>query len=125
MAYESSRRDVGIAPTAPAFWNNPVIRSIAYQIVLVGGVVALGAYLVHNTLVNLDRQGIATGFGFLDREAAFEIAEPPIDYSPADTYGRAFLVGLSKTLIIAALGIILATILGTVIGIARLSTNWL
>ena len=55
MAFESTRRDVGIVPTAPAFWNNPTVRSIAYQVVLVGGVIAVGAYLIHNTLVNLER----------------------------------------------------------------------
>jgi general L-amino acid transport system permease protein len=125
MAFESSRRDVGIAPTAPAFWNNPAVRSIVYQVLLVGGVIAVGAYLVHNTLVNLDRQGIATGFGFLDREAAFEIGESLIRYTPADTYGRALLVGLLNTLCVAGIGIVLATILGTIMGIARLSTNWL
>ncbi len=125
MAFETSRRNLGVAPTAPAFWNNPAVRSIAYQTALIGGVIAVGAYLVHNTLVNLDRQGIATGFGFLNREAAFEIGESLIEYSPADTYGRALVVGLLNTLCVAGIGIVLATILGTIIGIARLSTNWL
>ncbi|MBV8652743.1 MAG: amino acid ABC transporter permease [Alphaproteobacteria bacterium] len=125
MAIETTRRDVGLMPTAPAFWNNPTVRSVVAQIVLVGAVIAVGAYLVHNTLTNLDRQGIATGFGFLHREAAFEIGETPIAYSPADTYGRALLVGLLNTLIVASLGIVLATIWGTLLGIARLSTNWL
>src|SRR6266404_3970977 len=125
MAFDSSRRDVGIVPTAPAFWNNPSVRAVVYQVLLVGGVIAVGAYLVHNTLVNLERQGIATGFGFLNREAAFEIGESLIAYSPADTYGRALIVGLLNTLCVAGIGIVLATILGTLIGIARLSTNWL
>src|ERR1051326_3375396 len=106
MAYESSRRDVGIAPSTPAFWNNPSVRSLAYQVLLVAAIVAVGAYLVHNTLANLGRQGIATGFGFLGREAAFEIGETPIAYSPADTYGRALLVGLLNTLIVASIGIV-------------------
>ncbi len=83
------------------------------------------AFLVHNTLVNLDRQHIATGFGFLHREAAFAIGESLIAYAPADTYARAFLVGLLNTLYVAVLGIVLATLLGTLIGIARLSRNWL
>jgi general L-amino acid transport system permease protein len=125
MTIESSRREVGIAPTAPPFWNNPSIRALFYQIVLVAGVIAVGAYLVHNTLENLARQGIATGFGFLHREAAFEIGESLIEYSPADTYGRALLVGLLNTLCVAGIGVVLATILGTIMGIARLSTNWL
>ncbi len=111
MTIESSRRDIGIAPTAPAFWNNPSIRALFYQLVLVGGVIAVGAYLVHNTLENLARQGIATGFGFLHREAAFEIGESLIEYSPADTYGRALLVGLLNTLCVAGIGVVLATIL--------------
>ena len=84
-----------------------------------------GAFLVHNTLANLERQNIATGFGFLGREAAFGIGESLIAYSPADSYARAFLVGLTNTLYVAALGIVLATILGTVMGLARLSSNWL
>jgi len=112
-------------PHRPAPWNNPRIRGIFYQILFVGIVVALVAFLVHNTLVNLRRQNIASGFGFLDREAAFGIGESLIAYSPADTYARAFVVGLLNTLYVSALGIVLATILGTVMGIARLSSNWL
>jgi general L-amino acid transport system permease protein len=109
----------------PSFWNNPSVRAAFYQIVLVGGVIACGAFLVHNTLENLARQGIATGFGFLDHEAAFQIGERLIDYSPVSSYGRAFVVGLLNTLLVAAIGIVLATIIGTLVGIARLSTNWL
>ena len=109
----------------PSPWRNPAIRGVIYQILFVAVVVALGWFLVHNTVVNLRRQNIASGFGFLDREAAFGIGESLIAYSPADTYARAFLVGLVNTLYVAGLGIVLATILGTVIGIARLSSNWL
>jgi len=106
-------------------WNDARIRGVIWQILVVGIVVALVAFLVHNTLVNLRRQNIASGFRFLDREAAFGIGESLIAYSPADTYARAFLVGLLNTLFVSALGIVLATILGTVMGIARLSSNWL
>jgi general L-amino acid transport system permease protein len=112
-------------PHRPAPWNDPRIRGIFYQILFVAVIAALGAFLIHNTLVNLRRQNIASGFGFLDREAAFGIGESLIAYSPADTYARAFLVGLVNTLYVSALGIVLATILGTVVGIARLSSNWL
>jgi general L-amino acid transport system permease protein len=112
-------------PTRPAPWRDPKIRGVAYQVLFVGAVLAAGAFLVHNTLANISRQHIATGFGFLDREAAFGIGEGVISYTPADTYRRAFLVGLTNTLYVAALGVVLATILGTVIGLARLSSNWL
>jgi general L-amino acid transport system permease protein len=95
------------------------------QLAVIGAVVALVAYLVHNALANMAREGIATGFGFLDRQASFEIGESLIPYSAADTYGRALLVGLLNTLYVSALGIVLSTILGTAVGIARLSANWL
>ena len=111
--------------TRPPLWRDPATREVLYQVLFVALIVALGAFLVHNTLVNLRRQNIASGFGFLDREAAFGIGESLIAYSPADTYARAFVVGLLNTLHVAALGIVLATVLGTVIGIARLSGNWL
>jgi general L-amino acid transport system permease protein len=112
-------------PQRPSLLSAPAVRAALYQLALVGGVVAVGAFLIHNTLQNLARQGIATGFAFLHSEAAFQIGERLIDYSPASSYGRAFLVGLLNTLLVAAIGIVLATILGTLVGIARLSTNWL
>ena len=114
-----------LRPKRPAPWYNPAVRGVVFQILFVAAVVAAGAFLVHNTLDNLERQNIATGFGFLGREAAFGIGESLIAYSPADSYARAFLVGLTNTLYVASLGIVLATILGTVMGLARLSSNWL
>jgi general L-amino acid transport system permease protein len=121
----SEQASLPIAPSRPAPWRDPKIRGIAYQIAFVAAIVGFGAFLIHNMLGNIARQNIATGFGFLHREAAFGIGESLIAYSPADTYGRAFLVGLTNTLYVAALGIVLATILGTVMGLARLSSNWL
>src|SRR6266566_8037512 len=120
MATDIIRRPARSSP-----WRNPAIRGIVLQVLFVAAVLALGAFLVHNTVVNLRRQNIASGFGFLGREAAFGIGESLIAYSPADTYGRAFLVGLTNTLYVSAIGIVLATILGTVMGLARLSRNWL
>lgn len=114
-----------LRPKRPPPWHDPAVRGIVVQVVFVAAVLALGAFLVHNTLENLRRQNIATGFGFLEREAAFSIGESLIPYSPADTYARAFLVGLTNTLYVATLGIVLATLLGTVMGLARLSSNWL
>jgi general L-amino acid transport system permease protein len=107
------------------FWLDPQKRSIIAQIVVIGLVALLAWYLTSNTLVNLERQKIATGFGFLQREAAFEIGETPIPYSAADTYARALVVGALNTLKVAFIGIILTLLLGAFVGIARLSSNWL
>lgn len=107
------------------FWYDPRVRALIYQVLVVAVVALIGWYLVSNTLANLARQNIATGFGFLEREAGFAISEGLIDYSAADTYGRALLVGLLNTIRVAVLGIVLCTVVGTIIGIARLSSNWL
>ena len=114
-----------LRPKRPPPWHDPAVRAIVIQVLFVAAVVALGAFLVHNTIENLRRQNIASGFGFMQREAGFSIGESLIDYSPADNYARAFVVGLVNTLYVAALGIVLATVLGTVMGLARLSSNWL
>jgi general L-amino acid transport system permease protein len=107
-------------------WADPLFRSIVWQIVIVGVVVAIGWYLVHNTSENLAARHIATGFGFLDRIAGIPIGESLIPYDPAvNTYGRALWIGVLNTLKVAVVGVILATILGTLIGIGRLSKNWL
>jgi general L-amino acid transport system permease protein len=112
-------------PKARLSWHDPLVRSIVFQILAVGVVGGLVWFFISNTLHNLSSRNIATGFSFLSREAGFAIGESLIAYSPADTYGRAITVGLLNTLFTAAVGIVLATILGTVIGIARLSKNWL
>ena len=101
------------------------MRSILYQIAVLAGVALLGAYLISNTLANLGSRNIATGFGFLWREAGFGVSESPIEYSPADSYTRVLLVGLLNTLKVSIIGIALATVIGTIAGIARLSRNWL
>jgi general L-amino acid transport system permease protein len=101
-------------------------RALFFQIVALAGVFAALAFIVHNTMLNLERSNIASGFAFLGREAGFEIGESPfIAYSAADNYGRALLVGMFNTIRIALIGVVLATILGTLVGLARLSTNWL
>jgi general L-amino acid transport system permease protein len=108
-----------------AFWYDPRKRSILYQLGVLAMVGLLGYYLVSNTLANLERQAIATGFGFLEKEASFEIGESVIPYSAADNYTRALLVGVLNTLLVSFIGIVLTIILGTIIGVLRLSTNWL
>ncbi len=112
-------------PGKASFWYDPAKRSILYQVVTLCMVALLSYYLISNTLANLERQSIATGFGFIQREASFEIGESLISYSAANTYGRALIVGALNTLLVAFVGIILTVILGTIIGVARLSTNWL
>ena len=112
-------------PGKASFWYDPGNRSIFYQVGTLCMVALLSYYLISNTLANLERQSIATGFSFLDREASFEIGEKLISYSAADTYGRALLVGALNTLLVSFVGIVLTVLLGTLIGVARLSSNWL
>ncbi|MEI9987068.1 MAG: amino acid ABC transporter permease [Aliidongia sp.] len=115
------------APTgaAPSFWNNPTIRSAFWQVLTLLALVLVVWYFIHNSLINLQRQSIATGFGFLGRESGFDIGEALIPYSPSSTYRDAFLVGLLNTIEVAVLGIVFSTIFGVLLGIARLSPNWL
>src|SRR3954471_3661556 len=106
-------------------WSDERVRGIVWQVLVVGIVGGIAWWLWSNTVHNLEVRKIATGFGFLRREAGLPIAESLIEYSPTDTYLRALTVGLLNTLKVAVVGIILATILGTLVGIARLSKNWL
>ncbi len=107
------------------FWLDPQKRSIMAQIGVMMMFGLLVWYLVSNTLGNLEKQSIATGFGFLSKESAFEIGESLISYSAADTYAKALLVGVLNTLKVAFIGIVISIILGAFIGTARLSGNWL
>ena len=106
-------------------WNDPRVRAIAFQAILVLALGFLFYAIVDNTLTNLARRGIRTGFDFLGREAGFGILFSLIEYDESMSYGRTFVVGLVNTLLVSALGVVLATILGFIIGIARLSSNWL
>jgi general L-amino acid transport system permease protein len=106
-------------------WNDKRVRSFVLQAVTLALVLGLLAYLALNAAGNLSRQGIATGFDFLGREASFAITTALISYDPADSYARALVVGLLNTLLVAALGIVFATLLGLALGLARLSANWL
>ena len=107
-------------------WSDPRLRNIVWQVLIIGAVAALAYYLIANTNRNLAARRIATGFDFLSRTAGIPIGEHLIDYDPAvNTYGRALLVGVLNTLKVAVVGIVLATIWGTLLGVARLSGNWL
>lgn len=120
----NAERDTRVSSSTP-FWYDPKFRAIFFQIVTLAAVIGGIGYLVGNTITNLERQNVASGFAFLDREAGFAIAEHMVSYSAADTYGRAFVVGILNTFRVALLGIILATIIGVIMGVARLSNNWL
>ena len=112
------------SPSIPP-WRRTEYRALAYQLLVVAALVFLGGYLISNTLENLHSQKIATGFGFLRAESAFEIGETLIPYGPADSYGRALIVGFLNTVKTAVAGIVITVLLGTLMGIARLSKNGL
>jgi general L-amino acid transport system permease protein len=112
-------------PERVPFWLDPKKRAFFYQVAVLCMVGLLAYYLVSNTLVNLKRQNIATGFSFLNKESSFEIGESLIPYSAASSYGRALLVGALNTIKVAFIGIVITILLGTLVGIARLSTNFL
>ena len=98
---------------------------MVYQVIALVAVIAMGAYLVHNTLQNMRIRGIQSGFDFITQPAGFSIGESVVPFDSDDSYGKAFLVGLSNTLRVAVVGIVLATLLGTLVGIGRLSRNFL
>ncbi|MBZ6370009.1 MULTISPECIES: amino acid ABC transporter permease [Enterobacter] len=106
-------------------FSHPAVRAWLFQIIAIVAVVLIAVYLIHNTITNLNNRGITSGFAFLDRSAGFGIVQHLIDYQEGDTYGRVFVVGLLNTLLVSALCIVFASILGFFIGLARLSENWL
>lgn len=108
-----------------AWWNDRRFRSILYQVLFLAAVVAFGWLLVSNTIENLRARGLRSGFDFLGSRSGIPISDSVIEWDPDHTFGRAYLVGILNTIRVGVLGIIFATILGTLIGIARLSSNWL
>jgi len=101
------------------------VRAVLYQLITVVLLVAAVGYLAGNTIRNLSDRGIASGFRFLDHPTGFGLPFSLIPYSEESSYGTAFLVGLLNTLFISFCGIVLATIIGFLFGVARLSKNWL
>ncbi|MEZ9449043.1 amino acid ABC transporter permease [Vibrio splendidus] len=112
-------------PKSANLFYNPTFRSIVFQILAVGALCAFFYTIVNNALTNLDSRGIATGFDFLSQEAGFGIGLTLIEYDETFSYGRTFFIGLLNTALVSVLGIMLATVLGFSMGIARLSSNWL
>ena len=108
-----------------SFWHNEFIRGIIFQVLVGGIILAAVVFFVHNTATNLAKRGIASGFDFLSGTSGFDISISLIPYSLQSTYGTAFVVGLLNTLLVSAIGIVLATIIGFIVGVARLSKNFL
>jgi general L-amino acid transport system permease protein len=108
-----------------ALLSDERVRGVILQILVAAAVLAFAAFVIHNTVVNLQRLGISTGFRFWNQTAGFDIAQTLIPYEMTSTYGRAFWVGLVNTLVVSAVGIVLATLIGFIVGVARLSRNWL
>ena len=112
-------------PSKPSILYRPEFRQAVYQILLVVGLIVVFWNIATNVADNLARQNIASGFGFWNRTAGFDISQTLIDFDNQSTYGKAFWAGLVNTLLVAALGIFFATIIGFLVGIGRLSSNWL
>src|SRR3569623_1304657 len=106
------------------WYNNPTVRSIAVQVILVVAVVGAVAWFTNNTVTNLHERGIASGFDFLWKRAGFDMTTF-LNTNNESTYGFMLLAGLLDTIAVALLSIAIATILGLIVGIARLSSNWL
>ena len=111
------------APRREWSLRSRAVRGILYQVLALGLIVLAGWFLAHNTLENMRVRGIQSGFDFLGQPAGFDIGETLIPYESTDAYWKAFLVGVVNTLRVAIIGIILTTILGTLLGVGRFSRN--
>ena len=107
------------------FWYDQRVRAVLFQILVLGALLIFIGFVVYNTAQNLARSGISSGFGFLWNTAGFDISFTLIDYKATDTYGRVLIVGILNTLFVSTIGIVGATLLGALVGILRLSKNWL
>jgi general L-amino acid transport system permease protein len=112
-------------PPQTFFLNDPKIRGLVYQLLVGALVIGFFVWIVSNTAENLAAQNKTTGFDFLWKTAGFDISFSLLPWDRTSYYWEAFLVGLTNTLLVAVIGIVLATMLGFVIGIARLSNNWI
>jgi general L-amino acid transport system permease protein len=113
------RRDWNLS----GLWHNVGFRNVLAQVLVTGTIIGTGAYMINNAMTAMDSRGISTGFDFLWREAGFAIGETPIAFTSSDSFFRAYLVAILNTLRVSVLSIVFATVLGVIIGIARLSSN--
>ena len=104
-------------------WRSQRVRAWVYQLALIGILIALVGWLLHNTLGNMRMRGIQSGFDFLLDPAGFDIGESMLTFTSTQTYGQAFLVGLMNTLRVSLIAVVICTLWGTVLGIGRLSGN--
>lgn len=123
MASQMSVR--GEEPARASWVNDPKTRGIVFQVVVAVALIGFIYWIIGNTAENLRRANIASGFGFLNGRSGFDLSQTLIPYSSNSTFMRAIVVGLLNTLLVAVTGIITATIVGFLIGIGRLSGNWL
>ncbi|MDO6823494.1 amino acid ABC transporter permease [Marinobacter sp. 1_MG-2023] len=119
------KQTVNSRPAGPKPWYDPRVRALFFQVISLAVVFWFGWVLIDNTLSNMQSRGISTGFGFLGESAGFGIIMHLVPFDATMSYGRTFWVGLTNTLLVSAMGVVAATILGFVIGVARLSSNWL
>ncbi len=116
--------DTGHVPKT-RIWYDPKVRSALFQLLFVGLLAFFIATIINNTSTNLEQRGITTGFDFLDQEAGFGILQSLVEYDETHTFGKTFIVGLMNTALVAVLGVFFATIVGFMVGVGRLSSNWL
>ena len=112
-------------PSKPPIWNDPKYRAMFFQILLITALAYFFYTIVQNTLDNMNARGVSTGFGFMSEPAGFDILQTLVPFDSTYSFGRSFIVGVLNTLLVTGLGIIFATLLGFIIGVARLSNNWL
>tara|TARA_R110002020_G_scaffold21450_3_gene72858 strand:+ start:445 stop:1650 length:1206 start_codon:yes stop_codon:yes gene_type:complete len=108
-----------------SFMNDPKARGLVFQALLIIAVIGVVYIGISNAVNNLARAGIASGFDFFDERAGFDIGQSFIPYTNDSTYLRAFFVGLGNTMVVAIIGIFFATVIGFIVGLARLSKNYL
>jgi len=104
-------------------WRSQAFRALVYQVLAIAVIALLVLFLAHNTATNMRQRGMQSGFGFLLGTAGFDIGESLFTFDPGESYLQAYLVGVTNTLRVAVLGIVLTTILGTLIGVGRFSRN--
>lgn len=119
------RHNSGELPSKPPIWNDPKYRALFFQILLIAVLMYFFYAIIQNTLDNMTARGVSTGFAFMSEPAGFDILQTLIPFDSTYSFGRSFIVGVLNTLLVTGLGIIFATILGFIVGIARLSNNWL